>query len=221
MSGDDAATEADGPDPEALEDGRLLFAQACRFITGARAETQLPAPENTEIAFAGRSNVGKSSLINALTGHNSLARTSNTPGRTREINFFDLGGRLTLVDLPGYGYAKAAKSEIARWNSLIHHYLRGRVALRRVCLLIDARRGLGDGDRAVMKTLDDAAVVYQVVLTKADKVKPGERLKLLQGLTAELAKHPAAHPEILLTSAAKGEGIAALRATLAMLAEPA
>lgn len=216
-----ATPAPDDPDPQVLEAGRLLFAKPCTFITGARTEEQLPASGSTEIAFAGRSNVGKSSLINALTGHNSLARTSNTPGRTREINFFDLGGRMTLVDLPGYGYAKAAKTEIARWNSLIHHYLRGRAALRRVCLLIDARRGLGDGDRSVMKTLDDAAVVYQVVLTKADKVKPGERAKLVQSLSTELARHPAAHPEILLTSSAKGEGIAALRAQLAMLAEPA
>lgn len=205
--------------PEALEAGRLLFAQACDFIAGARTEDQLPPVRLTEIAFAGRSNVGKSSLINALTNRNSLARTSNTPGRTREINFFDLSGRLTLVDLPGYGYARAAKTEIARWNTLIHQYLRGRAVLRRVCLLIDARRGIVDADRTVMKSLDEAAVVYQVVLTKADKVKPGERRALLAAMEAELAKHPAAHPELILTSAAKGEGIAELRACLAELAE--
>lgn len=213
------AGDADGPTPEALETGRLLFAGPCDFVAGARLESQLPPARSVEVAFAGRSNVGKSSLINALTGRNSLARTSNTPGRTREINFFDLGGRLMLVDLPGYGYAKASKTEIARWNTLIHQYLRGRAALRRVCLLIDARRGLGDGDRAVMKTLDEAAVVYQVVLTKSDKVKPGERERLRQRTEDELAKHPAAHPEILLTSSAKGEGIAELRAGLAMLAD--
>tara|TARA_R110002167_G_scaffold56034_3_gene159249 strand:+ start:504 stop:1169 length:666 start_codon:yes stop_codon:yes gene_type:complete len=217
----DATTgpEDEDDDQEALEAGRLLFAQACDFIAGARVATQLPAASLTEIAFAGRSNVGKSSLINALTGRNSLARTSNTPGRTREINFFNLGGRLSLVDLPGYGYAKAAKTEIERWNTLILQYLRGRVSLRRVCLLIDSRRGIGEADRAVMKTLDGSAVVFQVVLTKIDKVKPGERQALLESVAAEIAKHPAAHPQVVPTSAAKNEGIAELRAALAMLVE--
>jgi GTP-binding protein len=208
-------------DDQALERGRLLFAQECRFVTGAAHAEQLPTQTLPEVAFAGRSNVGKSSLINALTGRRTLARTSDTPGRTREINFFDLGGRLLLVDLPGYGYARAAKTEIRRWNALILDYLRGRPGLRRVCLLVDARHGLKDADRAVMRRLDDAAVGYQAVLTKADKLKAGERAARLSGLTEALRRHPAAHPEIVLTSAATGEGIPELRASLAALADPA
>jgi GTP-binding protein len=204
-----------------LEEGRLLFAQACDFVMGAREEAQLPVPDLPEVAFAGRSNVGKSSLVNALTGRKTLARTSNTPGRTREVNFFNLGGRLMLVDLPGYGYAQASKSEIGRWNRLIEDYLKGRPNLRRVCLLIDARHGLKDGDRAVMKLLDVAAVNYQAVLTKTDKVKPGELEKRIAAMAVELATHAAAHPDILLTSSVKQHGIAELRAEIAALAEDA
>jgi len=211
----------DAAETAALEAGRLLFAQACDFVVGAASVEQLPPEGLPEVAFAGRSNVGKSSLINALVGRKALARISNTPGRTREVNFFDLGHRLMLVDLPGYGYAQAAKTEIRRWNRLIDDYLRGRPGLRRVALLIDARHGIKDNDRTVMARLDQAAVSYQVVLTKADKVKPSERPALLQRLAAELRRHPAAHPEILLTSAARGEGLAELRAALAALAEAA
>ena len=211
------APEADAP----LEAGRHLFAQACTFVTGAARAEQLPPGALPEVAFAGRSNVGKSSLINALAGRKALARISNTPGRTREVNFFDLGGRLMLVDLPGYGYARAAKTEIRRWHALIDDYLRGRPGLRRVALLIDARHGLKDADRQVMARLDKAAVSYQAVLTKADKVKAEARPALLAGIEGELRRHPAAHPEILLTSAQTGEGIPELRAALAALAEPA
>ena len=203
----------------ALEDfGRWLFAQDCRFLISAAQAVQLPQTELPEVAFAGRSNVGKSSLINALTNRKSLARTSNTPGRTRQVNFFDLGGRLMLVDLPGYGYAQAGKAEIRQWSGLIRDYLRGRVQLRRACLLIDARHGIKDPDRAVMAELDQAAVAYQLVFTKADKVKPGTFEALRAASAEELARHPAAHPAMLATSAHKGEGIGTLRAALAALA---
>ena len=212
---------AEASETEKLEHGRLLFAQDCRFLVSAAKETQLPETGLPEIAFAGRSNVGKSSLVNALTGRKTLARTSNTPGRTRLLNFFDLGARLVLVDLPGYGYARASKADIRQWTGLTRRYLKGRVPLRRICLLIDARHGLKAADRDVMSELDAAAVSYQVVLTKADKTKPGAFAELLTALAGELANHPAAHPEILATSALKGTGIAELRATLAALAAPA
>jgi len=215
---DGSSTDGE-PDAAAIERGRWLFAQACDFVAGARIEAQLPAPELTEVAFAGRSNVGKSSLINALTGRKTLARTSNTPGRTREVNFFRLGGRLMLVDLPGYGYAKASKTEIKRWTQLIGDYLKGRPNLRRVCLLIDARHGLKPADEPVMELLDVAAVSYQVVLTKADKLKPPELRRTLDKMVPALARHPAAHPDILVTSANAGTGIAEVRAALAALAE--
>jgi len=184
-----------------------------------RTEADLPKAELPEVAFAGRSNVGKSSFLNALTNRNSLARTSNTPGRTREVNFFRLGGELMLVDLPGYGYAKAGKEEIERWNKLIEDYLRGRANLRRVCLLIDARRGIGAPDRKVMELLDKAAVVYQVVLTKVDKEKAGALAKIEQGVATEIVRHGAAYPEILATSAAKRLGLEAARASIAALAD--
>ena len=203
----------------AIETGRLLFTQECEFVMGVRTEAELPQPELSEIAFAGRSNVGKSSLLNALTNRKTLARTSNTPGRTREVNFFRLGGTLMLVDLPGYGYARAGKEEIARWNKLIEDYLRGRVNLRRVCLLIDARRGVGAPDHAVMDLLDKAAVVYQVALTKIDKEKPGDLDKIRQTAAKEISRHGAAHPEILATSAAKRWGLDEARASFATLAE--
>ena len=202
-----------------LEVGRLLFAQTCDFVMGVRTEVDLPPVELPEVAFAGRSNVGKSSLLNALTNRRTLARTSNPPGRTREVNFFRLGGRLMLVDLPGYGYARAGKEEIARWNELIGDYLRGRGNLLRVYLLIDARRGIGVPDRKVMELLDKAAVVYQVVLTKIDKVKPGPLGKVQAATEAELKRHGAAYPEILATSSKNKIGLELLRATVATLAE--
>ena len=202
-----------------LEVGRLLFAQTCDFVMGVRTEVDLPPVELPEVAFAGRSNVGKSSLLNALTNRRTLARTSNTPGRTREVNFFRLGGRLMLVDLPGYGYARAGKEEIARWNELIGDYLRGRGNLLRVYLLIDARRGIGAPDRKVMELLDKAAVVYQVVLTKIDKVKPGPLGKVQAATEEELKRHGAAYPEILATSSKNKIGLELLRATVATLAE--
>jgi len=218
---DPAAPSGDEKDrAEALSAGRRLFAQECRFVAGAARMRDLPAALIPEVAFAGRSNVGKSSLVNALTGRRTLARTSNTPGRTREINFFLLGGRLMLVDLPGYGYARAAKTRVREWTALVQSYLKGRPNLRRVCLLVDARHGLKDSDRTVMAALDEAAVSYQVVLTKIDKTKPGALDTLCRALAAELARHPAAHPEIARTSARKGEGVAALRAALAALAAP-
>ncbi len=206
------------PDEAALEAGRLLFAKECTFVMGVARIDDLPIDELPEIAFAGRSNVGKSSLINALTGRKTLARTSNTPGRTQQLNFFNLGGRLTIVDLPGYGYAKAPKGEVDRWNRLIRKYLKGRVGLRRLCVLIDARHGLKVSDRQVMDMLDEAAVVYQLVLTKTDKVKAADRAKRREEITAEIRKRAAANPEIMATSAVKGVGIPELRAALTELA---
>ena len=161
--------------PEAeIEAARVLFARPAEFLMGAARIDQLPAPDLPEIAFAGRSNVGKSSLVNALTGRRMLARTSNTPGRTQQINFFNLGGRLMLVDLPGYGYADASKAAIRAWTALVEHYLAGRASLRRACLLIDARRGITDPDRPTMALCDEAALSYQIVLTKIDAVRPAE-----------------------------------------------
>ena len=216
-SGDDSASPASA---EAIEAGRRLFAQPCIFVTGAAALAALPAATLPEIAFAGRSNVGKSSLVNALTGRRTLARTSRTPGRTRQINFFNLGGRLMLVDLPGYGYARAPKSEIARWTQVLESYLRGRPVLRRLCLLVDARHGLKPGDETLMAMLDGAAVSYLVVLTKADKVTAEARAATLSGLEAALVAHPAALPHALTTSARTGRGVAEMRAHLAALAVP-
>jgi GTP-binding protein len=201
-------------DPELAEAGRLLFARECRFVAGAAAAAALPRESLPEIAFIGRSNVGKSSLINVLTGRRMLARTSNTPGRTQQINFFDLGGRLMLVDLPGYGHAEASKTAIRAWTALIRHYLRGRASLRRACLLIDARRGITEVDRPTMELCDEAALSYQVVLTKTDAVRAAELAATTQQVAAELLRHRAAHPEIHLTSAEQRGGIAALRATL-------
>jgi GTP-binding protein len=205
---------------EALELGRWLFAQDCRFVAGAAEETMLPPATLPEIAFAGRSNVGKSSLVNALTGRKTLAHVSRTPGRTQQLNFFELGGRLRLVDLPGYGYAKVTKTRVAAWQQLIERYLKGRAALRRVLVLLDVRHGLKAVDRGVLDGLDEAAQSYQVVLTKADLVKPAEQEAARDRVAAELARHRAAHPLVHLTSAASGQGLEALRADLAALAEP-
>src|SRR6516162_6441250 len=202
-------------DPDLAEAGRRLCAREARFIAGASEPSALPQEGLPEIAFAGRSNVGKSSLVNALTGRRMLARTSNTPGRTRQINFFDLGGRLMLVDLPGYGYAEAPKSAIKSWTALARSYVQGRAALRRVCLLVDARHGIKEADLPLMGLLDDSGVSYQIVLTKADKAGTGELASVLDRVSAEIARHPAAHPEIHLTSALKRTGIAELRASVA------
>ena len=202
-----------------LECGRLLFAKECNFLLGIDKLVQLPDSSLPEIAFAGRSNVGKSSLINALTGRRALARTSNTPGRTQQLNFFDLGRRLVLVDLPGYGYAKVSKTQVAAWTRTLKSFLRGRVALRRVCLLIDSRVGLKDLDRDMMEMLDAAAVVYQVVLTKVDKLKSDELETTMSTISNELAKRSAAHPMLALTSSSKSLGIRELRAGLASLTD--
>lgn len=201
-----------------IEAGRLLFAGPVDFERGVPSMDFLPDEAAPEVAFAGRSNVGKSSLINALTGRNKLARASTEPGRTRELNFFRMGDRLRLVDLPGYGYAKAPKSEIGRWTALTRDYLRGRSTLKRVILLIDGRHGLKPDDKDVMDALDKAAVTYQLVLTKSDKVKPTEIEALAAATRAAIAKRPAAHPEIVATSSETGLGIDVLRAEIAALA---
>jgi GTP-binding protein len=205
-------------DPDLVEIGRRLFSREARFIAGAAHASALPHDDLPEIAFAGRSNVGKSSLLNALTGRRALARISNTPGRTRQINFFDLDARLMLVDLPGYGYAEAPKVEIRRWTALLRRYLQTRTALRRVCLLIDSRHGIKDMDYPMMLMLDDVGVSYQIVLTKIDKLGAGELALTAERTRTEIVTHTAAHPEIHLTSALKRRGIAELRATLGSLA---
>ena len=201
---------------EELETGRRLFAGAWDFAWAASSIATLPPMGEPEIAFAGRSNVGKSSLINALTGRNSLARTSHTPGRTQELIFFR-GPGATLVDMPGYGYAAAAKTKVKAWTALIHAFLRGRQNLARVYLLVDARHGLKDTDDAVLATLDEAAVSYQVVLTKVDQVKPADLDARIAAVAAALARHPAAFPDVLVTSARTGTGIAELRGAVARL----
>lgn len=206
-------------DEEALEKGRWLFTQACTFVRGVQRLHDLVEYDYPEIAFAGRSNVGKSSLINALVNQNALARTSNTPGRTQQLNFFELGKRLYLVDMPGYGYAKVSKSLLAEWRDLIENYLRGRPTLNRVYLLIDARVGLKEHDIKIMEMLDKTAVSYQLVLTKVDKVTRDQLATLREELTKKLVMHPAAHPYIFSTSSAKGIGIAELRAEIAQFIE--
>ena len=200
-----------------LEEGRLLFAKECRFVMGMARLDQMPASTMVEVAFAGRSNVGKSSLINALTGRNTLARASNTPGRTQQINFFDLDGRLMLVDLPGYGYAQAPKGDVEKWTQLVNDYLRGRPVLRRACVLIDSRHGLKETDREVMTMLDKAAVPYQIVFTKIDKIKASELESVISMTDAEIKKRPAAYPIMIATSSEKGIGIPELRASLTAL----
>jgi GTP-binding protein len=204
---------------EAAETARKLFAGPCDFIWGATSPDQLPPDSLNEVAFVGRSNSGKSSLVNALTGRKSLARVSQTPGATRQINFFNLGGRLMLVDLPGYGFAKRSKTEADSWQEMIFAYLRHRARLRRVLLLIDARRGVMDSDQQVMALLDQAAVSYGLVLTKADELKASERAAVIAAAGQEAGKHTAALTEVQLTSALEGDGIPELRTHLAALAQ--
>lgn len=203
---------------EQIEAGRLLFAGPVTFERGVVKMDALPEATLPEIAFAGRSNVGKSSLVNALTGRKALARASGEPGRTRELNFFLLGDRLRFVDMPGYGYAKAPKTEIERWSKLVRDYLRGRPGLARVILLIDSRHGLKANDVAVMDMLDESAVVYQIVLTKADKLSAKALADVIAATQTALRKRPAAHPLVLAASAHDGDGMAALRAEIALLA---
>ncbi|CAK0756919.1 putative GTP-binding protein EngB [uncultured Gammaproteobacteria bacterium] len=197
-----------------IEAGRLLFAQECKFIWGATNIEGLPEAGLPEVAFGGRSNVGKSSLLNALTGRNSLARASQTPGCTRQVNFFDLGDRLRLVDLPGYGYAKESKVKVRAWTDLIRAFLKGRVTLCRVCLLVDGRHGLKDSDIDMMTMLDASAVSYQIILTKADRVGAEELKRRGAETEAVLRKHPAAYPLVMATSSDSGLGIPKLRLEL-------
>jgi GTP-binding protein len=206
----------EGPDPF-IETGRKLFAGSCTFMKGAVMLDQLPAMERVEIAFAGRSNVGKSSLVNALTGRKALAKVSNTPGRTQELNFFNINEQLTLVDMPGYGFAKAPEPKVKAWTRLIMEFLRGRASLARVYVLIDARHGLKDTDKPVLDMLDKAAVSYQVVLTKSDQLKPAELDARMDEVAAGLSRRPAAFPVIIGTSSRDGEGMADLRAAIARL----
>jgi GTP-binding protein len=202
---------------EETETGRKLFAAEWRFLSAAASFESLPPMAGIEIAFAGRSNVGKSSLINALTNRNALARTSNTPGRTQELIFFAATGPLTLVDMPGYGYAAAPKAKIAAWTALIRVYLRGRVNLARVYVLVDGRHGLKAADTEVLDLLDEAAVSYEIVLTKADEVKPAALDATIAAVTAAVRKRPASYPDVLATSARTGAGIADLRAAVVRL----
>ncbi|MEL7183753.1 MAG: ribosome biogenesis GTP-binding protein YihA/YsxC [Pseudomonadota bacterium] len=206
--------DPEGPD---LEAGRKLFATGGGFLKGVVAMSGMPAADRVEVCFAGRSNVGKSTLINALTGRRSLARASNTPGRTQEINFFTLADSHYLVDLPGYGFAKAPVAEVAKWQALLKAYLAGRASLRRAFVLIDARHGVKEVDQDIMTLLDRSAVPFQTVLTKADKVKEADRDAALTKTREALAKHPAAYPSLLVTSSEKGWGIPALRSEIAQI----
>lgn len=213
--------KTDDKDAKLIETGRKLFARDWQFIWASPSIQTLPPMAGLEIAFAGRSNVGKSSLINALTGRNALARTSHTPGRTQELIFFEVPGKtdLRLVDMPGYGYAKAPKGQVASWTELIHKFLLGRASLARVYVLIDARHGLKDVDLEVLQTLDRSAVSYQIVLTKADQVKASELQSRIAETEAALAKHPAAFPNVIATSSRSATGMAELRAAMAKLLE--
>lgn len=208
---------AASPTPEAEEAGRKLFAGPVDFVKGVVAMDGLPPADRLEVCFAGRSNVGKSSLINALTGRKALARTSNTPGRTQEINYFDVGGQFYLVDLPGYGFAEAPVAVVAKWQALLKSYLAGRATLRRAFVLIDMRHGVKKVDEEIMGLLNRAAVTFQVVLTKSDKISQTAQEETLAQVRSALARHPAAYPELLVTSSEKGEGIASLRAIIASM----
>ena len=202
--------------PDLEEDARKLFSGPIEFLKSAPELKFLPEPEAPEIAFAGRSNVGKSSLLNALTNRKALARTSNTPGRTQELNFFDVGNpiRIRLVDMPGYGFAEAPRDLVKRWRHLVNDYLRGRQVLKRVLVLIDSRHGLKPIDREVMQMLDDAAVSYHLVLTKSDKLKASALGRIYEDVAAEATRHPAAHPSIFTTSSETGSGISELRTAI-------
>ncbi len=215
---DRAMADLSPDDDGRIEEGRRLFARPWRFVLGTPTLAGLPAAEGIEIAFAGRSNVGKSSLINALVGQKALARTSNTPGRTQELNFFVADAGPTIVDMPGYGYARAPKRQVRDWTRLVFEFLRGRPNLRRVYLLIDARHGIKDNDSEVLDLLDKAAVSYQIVLTKADKLKPDELDKVIAATEKALVRRPAAFPAIVVTSSTTGLGIDVLRAEIAALA---
>lgn len=208
---------AQDPEDDAREVGRLLFAGPVTFVKGVVAMSGLPPADRLEVCFAGRSNVGKSSLINALTGRKTLARASNTPGRTQEINYFALGEERYLVDLPGYGYAEAPVAVVAKWQALLKQYLSGRVTLRRAFVLIDARHGVKAVDEEILKLLDRSAVTFQAVLTKVDKINRVERDAVIEQVKGALGKHPAAYPEIIVTSSEKGEGIETLRALIATM----
>jgi GTP-binding protein len=210
-------TLAPEPDDDAREIGRLMFAGPVTFVKGVVAMPGLPPADRLEVCFAGRSNVGKSSLINALTGRKDLARASNTPGRTQEINYFALGESRYLVDLPGYGYAEAPLAIVAKWQALLKQYLAGRQTLRRAFVLIDARHGIKAVDAEILTLLDRSAVTFQVVLTKVDKISRAEREAVIEQVKGALAGHPAAYPEIVVTSSEKGEGIESLRAIIATL----
>ncbi|MBL95787.1 MAG: putative GTP-binding protein EngB [Alphaproteobacteria bacterium MarineAlpha3_Bin5] len=203
-----------------IREGRLLFSQSCTFLLSATEQNQIPNSKLPEVAFAGRSNVGKSSLINALTNQNGLARTSKTPGRTQQINFFLLGQRLVLTDLPGYGYANAPRNIVANWTHLCKLYLRGRAQLRRCLLLIDSRHGLKPNDMEAMELLDKAAQPYQIILTKCDKINLNSVRLLKNEIAATFSKHTAAHPQVAVSSSTKGSGIDELRASIAALAYP-
>jgi GTP-binding protein len=205
------------PEDPYPEIGRKLFAGRCDFVMGAAKLAQLPGMDRPEIAFAGRSNVGKSSLVNALTGRKTLAKTSNTPGRTQQLNYFDLGGQAYMVDMPGYGYAQAPVEHVRAWTSLVRAYLRGRASLARVFVLVDSRHGLKEVDRDALDLLDQAATSYQVVLTKLDQLKAADRPARLEETAAALARRPAAFPVILATSSRDGIGIEDLRAAIARL----
>lgn len=207
------------PEPEdfAREKGRLMFAGPVTFVKGVVAMSGLPLADRLEVCFAGRSNVGKSSLINALTGRKTLARASNTPGRTQEINYFALGESRYMTDLPGYGYAEAPVAVVRKWQELLKAYLAGRQTLRRAFVLIDTRHGVKSVDQEILSLLDRSAVTFQCVLTKADKVSKAERDATVEQVKGALAKHPAAYPELVVTSSEKGDGIETLRAIIATL----